>query len=526
MGLFKSIKQGIESSLSGPDPEQTEAALASLTPEQRAAYDAQMAKVAEAQAESQASFEEARAIGDQARVLDGPAGDYVHGPKPDDGMSPDAIARQMQAGGSGSVLKQAFKQSFSQFGDVVKDTMASGKVDEITDPALRAQVQADQLAARTAARQPYFGPSAPQVAISRIATRGKSQMEELVAHLQRTGLSAHPERVFGVYRVPDRISQALTVHSEKGRVVEWDIVHLVGAESGADSTEVVDAWFPAPAQWVARRIGEPSVLDEDLAAAYCVQAGIGPEQCLGIARHGNFIHRTWDRSEDLDPIVPQIVGVHVLHPAGLGAGVVEAMAAAAPLPLGPDALTGVHTEVLNAVAIRQAVHQRNQDPVPVPSPFPYLPGTPQELLVMYLQVVGIAPSDCYGAQVTRNHPEELSGRLGPAGSTNTGPKQPCADGKDRMRLHGAHYVVITYRDTPAYVEGRTRWAAYQEQVLQAHLERGTGARELVTSDSSADGLSNPLLRAAGHLADKIDDIEQALDGRRPNPYRYCWPPVD
>ena len=63
MGLFKNIKQAFES-MPAQDPEEMEAALASLTPEQRAAYDAQMAMVAGAQAESQASFEEARAIGD------------------------------------------------------------------------------------------------------------------------------------------------------------------------------------------------------------------------------------------------------------------------------------------------------------------------------------------------------------------------------------------------------------------------------------------------------------------------------
>jgi hypothetical protein len=164
--------------------------------------------------------------------------------------------------------------------------------------------------------------------------------------------------------------------------------------------------------------------------------------------------------------------------------------------------------------------------VPVPSPFPYLPSTPQELLVTYLEVVGVAAKDCYGAQVTIDRPRELSGRLGPGGSTNMGPKQPCADGESRMRIHGADLVVVTYRDSPAYVEGRARWAAYQEQVLQAHLERGTDVRPPVTSDRMTHGVSNPLLRAGAHVLDKLNDMDEWMEGGWPNPYRYCWPPVD
>jgi len=268
------------------------------------------------------------------------------------------------------------------------------------------------------------------------------------------------------------------------------------------------------------------VLDEDLAAAYCLWAQVGPEHCLGIARHSNFIERRWDNSEDSTPITPQILGVHVFHQAGLGDGMVQKMAESAPIPLGPDHVRGVVTEVLNAGAIRDAVHRRAQDPIPVPSPFPYLPATPQELLLMYLEVVGISPADCYGAQVTIHHVRELTGRFGPAGSVNFGPKQPCADGKDRMRLHGAEHVVVTYRDSPAYVEGRARWAAYQEQVLQAHLERDLDLRDVVYSDKLAHGVGNPLLRAGAHVLDSFDQIDRFLDGRRPNPYRYCWPPID
>ena len=157
--------------------------------------------------------------------------------------------------------------------------------------------------------------------------------------------------------------------------------------------------------------------------------------------------------------------------------------------------------------------------------FPYLPADPQELLRMYLEVVGVRAADCYGAQVTVHSAQELIGRVLGEGATNVGPKQPCADGKDRGRIHGAEHVVVTYRDSAAYAEGRARWAAYQEEVLLAHLERGTGIREAVWVDDDRD-IDNGLLRAGAALLRGADRIAMLVEGRPPPPFRYCWPPID
>ena len=526
MGLFKNIKQGLDSVRNPPSPEEIQAMVDALPPEQRAAYEAQMAQVAVGQAQGNAAWEEAKALNDQSRVLDGPAGEFLHGPAIDDSMSPEAMQQKMATEGVGSLLKQQFSLGAKDLKGTLGDMARGGKVDEIKDPAQRAQVAVQEQAARRAARQPYLGPSTPQVAITRIATRGKSQLAEVVAHLRQSGLAAQPDKVFGVYRVPDRISPALTPQSEKGRIVEWDIVHEATAGGGPVGDEVGGAWFDANEQWVGRRLGEPSILDEDLGVAYCRRALVGPEHCFGIARFGHFAAQWGGGDEDNSPVYGTIIGLQVLHAAHVGQGAQQQLAASAPLDLAPQDTAGAHTEVLNAQAIRTVVHRRPQDPVPVPSPFPYLPGTPQELLVSYLEVVGVAAKDCYGAQVTIDRPREMSGRLGPGGSTNIGPKQPCADGEARMRIHGAEHVVVTYRDSPAYVEGRARWAAYQEQVLQAHLERGTDVRPPLTSDRLSHGVANPLLRAGAHVLDKISDMDQWMEGGWPNPYRYCWPPLD
>ena len=60
---------------------------------------------------------------------------------------------------------------------------------------------------------------AADVRIDRIATRGDTQLAEVLAH--RLAASLAPDRIFGVYRIPDRISGPFTPHSEKRRVVEW-----------------------------------------------------------------------------------------------------------------------------------------------------------------------------------------------------------------------------------------------------------------------------------------------------------------
>jgi hypothetical protein len=521
MGLFKNIKQGLDAVRNPPTPEELEAQVAQLPPEQRAAYDATTAQVAEAQAESHANWEEAKALGDRLRVLDGPAGRALYGPGPTDENSPEAMTRRMQEEGTGAFVRNMLKESMSDFGTVVKQELTGGKVAEIDDPQERARVTMEERAARDAARQPYLPPTVPPITFSRLATRGGTQVEEVAAWLQHSGLVDRPDQVYGVYRVPDRISPALTSDSEKGRVVEWDVVHEPGAVTGASGAGIDDAWFASRLQWVARRRGEASILDEDLAIAYCRLAGLGPERCLGFARHVDMVRRQW--GDEDEEIRTRVTGIHVLHPAGAGGDAFDRLSADTPIPLRSDWLGGIHTEVLNADAVEAAVHGRAQDPTPVPSPFPYLPSSPQELLRMYLEVVGVRASDCYGAQVTCDAWREVFGRLGP-GRTNIGPKQPCADGKERMRISAAEHVVITYRDTPEYAAGRQRWAAYQEQVLQAHLERGTSVRSPIVFDD-ADDVDNAVLRAGLKLAEGIDRIIEVGEGKPPPPYRYCWPTV-
>lgn len=540
-----SIARGLEAARNPPSDAEIEASLASLTPEQRAAYDANMAAVERGRAESQAAWEQTKAISDRSRVLEGPAGRYVYGAGVNDVPEPGEIERMMRERGTFEAVRELRELRRGEFKQVLRQTFGMQEVKQVSDPAERARIAAAELAARDAARAPYRAPAAAALRFTRIATRGETQLAELIAHLQASGLAADPARVFGVARVPDRVSQTLTPHSEKGRVVEWEIVdepgpaaEVAGAAGAPGTAGAPHATHPASPptaplpvatsfhardRWVARRIGEPSLIDEELALAFCLEAGIGPERCLGLARVAEFREL---RGTDEDGIRTLVQGVVAIHPPE-ASGAFARMRAAAPLPLPPDLAqqAGVHVELLNWEGVARAVHLKVHHPPPAPSPFPYLPATPQELLRAYLEVVGVQPFDCYAAAATVDRARPLI--QGGMFTTNMGPKQPCADGEERMRTRGCELVAIVYRDRPDYAAGRERWAAYERDVLQARLGNGLRRRPpLELPEEGFDGIPKLLRPAArvGAAIDALTDWEWGVES--PPAYRYCWPPLD
>ena len=415
-----------------------------------------------------------------SQVLGGPAGAHFSGTLPDS-LKPSEAARA--AGSIGDDFKKSFrdlKETVSSLADP-KALLGIGSEfgPDIDDPEQRGQIVADERAVRDAARRPYLAHDRTTPILSRIATRGNAQFEDLADYLAASGLAARPDLVFGVYRVPDRLDPKMP-GSESRRVVEWDIVHAPTAAL-TPATPPRRVRFDGEARWVSRRKGDPAVLDEDLALAWMAAAGIGPGQCLGIAREvvmqrGDGWLGGDELGSDSSDVYARVQGVSVIHAVG-----------AAPEPAGMlevpfDGVAGTHVEVLNWAAVARAVHPRPQRLPEAPSPFPYLPSTPQEVLTAYLEIVGVAPGDCFGAAVTidrfsecgeiRNIREE---QISMANLKLTDAvKLPCADGTHRRRLHGGTRVVISYRDSPAYAEGRERWLDYQRNVLFARLQLRTG----------------------------------------------------
>src|SRR5215213_8930465 len=207
-----------------------EAALAKLTPAQRERHDAWTARTA-----ALSSGTLAADLGDPklvGRVLQGPAGEVVHG--------------------------------------VVE---APEQRDVIEDPTAWDQQRRRERAARDETRAPYLAPDRPSVRITRVATRGKTQVHDVADHLASSGLAGRPDLVYGAYRVPDLISPS-SLGSERGGIVEWDVVHAA-AEALPRAETPTALTLAAKDVLVVRSPGEPAPLDEDLALHLLAGAGIG-----------------------------------------------------------------------------------------------------------------------------------------------------------------------------------------------------------------------------------------------------------
>ena len=526
MGLFKNLKDSVamaKAAATGTfDQEAIDRQLATLSPEQRAAYDANMADVARRQEAANAEWHATRAAIAETYVLRGRAGMALYGAGMT-GPDPNSVQQIMQGGGGWREVMRQTQAMTNASDPVAEQAMAN----QIEDAHERARVSGMEVAARGQARQPYRAPQPPPIVFTRIPSRGGTQVDDVRAFLRQSGLGGRPDLVYGVYRVPDRISPTLTSHSEKGRVVEWDIVH-VPVQLPPSPYDVVAEYFPAKQRLVARRLGEPSLLDEEVAGIYLNRARIAPEQCCGVARFPHFRDIRGGQSETSYPKTI-VEGVLVFHPAIASAqGVADQMEAQAPLSATPDTMLRVHIEVLTWREIGQVVNPASNRDYLVPSPFAHLPSTPQELLFSYLDVVGVASGDCYSAQVTVDDVREIYASWGKwGGSTNTAPDRPCADGKQRGRMHAAQDVVVMYRDRPEYVAGRQRWAAYQQNVLEAELTRGTATRRPVDDPEDVSGIFENRVLDGGLKA--FAKVARVIDmdflGEKIPPHRYVWPPV-
>jgi hypothetical protein len=387
-------------------------------------------------------------------------------------------------------------------------------------PQERQQLAAAEWEARRAARAHYRAPQPPQVRISRIATRGKRQLDEVRAWLAATGLAARPDLVWSVHRVPDRISPNVTAHSESGRVVEWEVVHQPVALPPTEAP-VAFTSFDRRNRWIARRLGDPVPLDEDVGAWFAGWAELDPAQCFGMPRILTLRSYGGGAGESASGSYASVVaGISVLHaPSRYADHVRQHMEADRPVapPPGPGAL---RVDRLDWAALAEHVHPVLLGTPTVPSPKPRLPSSPQELLLAYIEVVGITSVDCVSAAVTtgdRNVQQNLLG-LGPA--------HPVADGKARRRAHLAREIVLVYRDRPEYAAGRDRWSAYQAEVLRARPAHLTEKRDVLDVPSRADNLIDTASNLVEAVTSPLDWLDWAERDKPPFvPFPYCWPPV-
>ena len=464
-----------------------------------------------------------------AQVLRGPAGRYLYG----DALGITDPSVQPPPRDPGMSVRQHLKVHKDWYRETHQRHQAQKALLDVAPPirdlVLRQQIADAERATRDAIRAPYRSPEAWPVVTVRFAVSTDDQLGGVAAVLASSGLATRPDLVYGVSRVPDRLGGDSAV-ADRRSVVEWEIVHgcvepltPIGAPPGV-------VYLDGEETWVARAAGDSSVLDEDLALAFLTTAGIAPEQTLGIARFVTTdVHHEGDEATAIRGVVR---GVSVFHRSQTARSATEQFLGLRwmMLPAGPPA--GVHVEILNWNAVARVVHRQLHELPEIPSRFPYLPSTPQELIAAYLEIIGIWPGDCYSVQTTRDKPLIMTGFHQGSSvfqDSGRGPKLPCADGTDRRRLHGTTRVVIAYRDRPAYAEGRERWAAYQHQALSADLALEPGARRPVQDGLHPDvpGFLKGAAKVATQVS-KVANIDDSLSFREGSdfpPHRYCWPPT-
>jgi hypothetical protein len=401
------------------------------------------------------------------------------------------------------VLKQSvegFKDAVGEMFDDRRDVLDPGDADlnrpigEVEDPTRRAEIVRAEHEARDDARAPFRPAEAPEVVFTRFAATGQTQLEDVVAALRSSGLAAHPERVYGVYRVPDRFDH--NRNSEAKAYLEWEIAHQPGALAPA-TAEILTSGFKRADHWVARRPGEPSVIDEDVAGALIARARVEPEDCFGL--HRLMQVRGRDSEDQGKSWTPLIEGMLLFsRPLPAIGQAQQQMTAEAPLVLNEP--SPFRVEILDWEAVAAWVSPNRNGPQRTPSPLPHLPSTWQELLIAYLQIVGVRSEDCYGVQVTRTRERSIADLSLASARKNfrSAPKVPSADGKDRQRLHVAEHLVIAYRDRSSYEAGRARWRAYQHEVLRARLDHLSGERPPIVVDD------HPPQSFLGEVADMFD----------------------
>ena len=448
------------------------AALAKLSPAERERYDHWQERTAALNSGAPAAeLGDPKLVG---KVLGGPAGEVVHG--------------------------------------VVE---APEQRDEIEDPAAWEEQRRTERAARDEIRAQYLAPDRRPVRITRVAMRGgHAAARGRRATSRRAGSPAVP--ISSTAPTASRTSSArAALGGERGGIVEWDVVHaadeaLPRAETPAALT------LAAQDVLVVRRPGEPAPLDEDLALHLLAGAGIGPEQTLAIARDVSITKRDSGPENSDARIEARVGGVHAPRdPAGPRAG-------GAPWDLSEGPPEGVVVDVLQWDAIAVAVHPLRQHRAPLPSPFPYLPLTPQELLTAYLEVVGVSPGDAYSAQVTHHQPFDLMGRH----------EREVGRAPDRRRARPP----VRRREAAQADGGRP---PHRDRLpRRARVRRGPRAlRRLRRGRAQGAPAARPEPPRRGaqpqsrllRTIDRVADVAEFLSGEMGQeetfvPPRYCWPP--
>ena len=281
--------------------------------------------------------------------------------------APDPAAAPTNLREIGAVFKQSFegfKDAMGETFDDRRDVLDPGEAQlnkppaEVEDAAERELIVAGELAARERARAPFCAPATPTVSFTRFSTTGKEQLTDVLDALR----SWTPDGVYGVYRVPTRYD--LRRKKETDTRVDWEIAHVPAA---AGWGEAAATGFKRSDHWAARRPGEPSVLDEDVAGELIRRAGVQPEDSFGLTR---LLNVRGTATEDSVSWTARVEGILLFsRPSSVVTAAQQAMTAEAPLPLGAPPF---HVEILDWESVAAWVAPSRYAPPRTPSPLPHL----------------------------------------------------------------------------------------------------------------------------------------------------------
>lgn len=374
------------------------------------------------------------------------------------------FAAATRAALSPSAIRAAMADGM-EMGRTMGAVMPNGRqVHQARRPPAEAPVpEAEAAVARAAARTPYRA-LGPAVAIDRfVAPAGDAGL----AVLSLAGVAERTHEVWGCSPSAAVVQPSALPPDALGPIalpwVEWTVVHAAGpalTTALAEAAAAVTAGGGAPsyvdvvqldraARWLDRPRSDPLPWDEDLAAL--VVRDVDPAWCLGVHRvlsWGAF-GPPGQRSVMVEP-----TGVRVLGraDAGLRAGRAALVGAAPVRSLAADADGPVRVAVLDP-SLRPLLEPYPWTaPPPVVTTHPDLPVDADELLVAYLEIVGIDPGDTYGVALTVR--EQQSATV-------------AADAGDRG--DAASLVTVVHRDREAYAEGRERFARWSAEAVGTTL---------------------------------------------------------
>ena len=360
----------------------------------------------------------------------------------------------------GAVLKQSFegfKDAVGETFDDRRDVLDPG--DARAQPAARGGRGPGAARARSIGRRaggarpraravPRAGvpPRSPSPASPR---RAATQLEDVVARAAVLGLAAHPERVFGVYRVPDRSRPQPQAGGQGAASSGRSRTRPARSPPAADERPDRRA---SSARTTGRRAGRASrrCSTRTSPARSSPARGVEPEDCFGLHRLLNV------RGRDTED--EQVTGCRSSRASCCSRGrwtaipaAQQAMTAEAPLAARPP--PPFHVEVLDWEAVAAwvvtAPLRPAARPVAAPAPAEHLAAS---CSWPTCEVVGVRSEDTL-RRAGDAHRRPLARR--PLDGELEEPREAEAAARRRQdaAMHVAEHVVIAYRDRAEYEAG-------------------------------------------------------------------------